>query len=86
MGGKQKISTLGVIRRGLPSPYSRSKMATVLVDTPRVSGQLSKKESILQILMQCCSTCLLNVTFPTKEQDKRYTASNMMALHLVMKN
>jgi hypothetical protein len=79
-----KISTLGVITKGLPSPCSRSKMVTVLVDTPTLSGHQMKGLSMLLTVRLCCSTCLVNVTFPTKEQDKRYAALNQMDLILVI--
>jgi hypothetical protein len=83
-GGMPKTSTIGVITRGKLSHCSRSKEVTASEATPRLSGHLLLLFlSMLGIVMRCCSTSLANVTFPTNEQEKRYTAERILDLDLV---
>ena len=53
-----------------------------LVAIPLLSGNLMEV-SLLVIVMRCCSTCLANVTSPTKEQEERYAATHKMDLVMV---
>jgi hypothetical protein len=50
-----------------------------LVATTRLSGYLFlfNMLSMLVIVMRCCSTCLANVTSPTNDMDKKYTAAHI---------
>ena len=81
MDGRPKTSMIDVITRGLLSPCLRSRTEMSLEATPRLSGHLMV--SMLVIVMRCCSTCLANVTSPTKEQEKRYTAAHHGDLNMV---
>ncbi len=74
---------IDVITSGLLSPCLRLRMEMSLVATPRLSGNLMMMVRGLVIVMRCCSTCLANVTSPTKEQEKRYTAAHHVDLLMV---
>ena len=56
----------------------------LLAVIPLLSGNLMMVVSIMVIVMRCCSTCLANVTSPTKEQEKRYAARHHMDLLMVV--
>jgi hypothetical protein len=84
MDGGVKTSIPDVITRGLLSLCLRSRTAMLLEAIPLVSGNLMMLVSMLVIVMRCCSTCLANVTSPTKEQEKRYTATHQWDLDMVM--
>jgi hypothetical protein len=81
MGGMPKTFTHGAITRGQPSLCLRSKTVTASAASPKLSGNLLI--SLLVIVMRCCSTCLANVTSPTKEKEKRYGATQVGDLVMV---
>ena len=75
---------IDVITRGLLSPCLRSRTAMLLAVIPLLSGNLMMMVSLLVIVMRCCSTCLANVTSPTKDMDKRYSATHQGDLVMVL--
>ncbi len=85
MDGRPKTSMIDVITRGLLSLCLRSRTAMLLEAIPLLSGNLILLVKLLVIVMRCCSTCLVNVTSPTKEKENmRYCAGHHMDLFMVM--
>jgi hypothetical protein len=71
MGGCAKTSIHDVTANAPRSPYSKLKMGTASVATPKLSGSnLSLKRRLL-IVMPSCSTLLAKENFQTKEQVNR---------------
>ena len=80
MGGMQMTSTLAVTRKVPPSLYSRSRMATALADSPKLSG--THPLSPLVIPMPSCSTSR-DPEYSHPLPTGGYTAGVIMDLHLI---
>ena len=81
MGGCIKTSTLAVTRKVPPSLYSRSRMGTASVDSPKLSG--THPLSLLVIPMPSCSTSR-DPEYSHPLPTGGYTATVIVDLHLIV--
>ncbi len=74
MGGWLSTSIPVAMKRVQLSVYSRSKMETASVGSPRVSGNLQKNLIMMMMMIHLCSTFLRRDSFKIQKKVDKYGA------------